>query len=132
MEICIDNQCCACAPIPFLFLNFVFLPASLPLRVSLLWPSHRSYVKAFGSGFLFGEVSLFLGVPRTASAAAASPTTILLSLRKTDIDRFAVHYPNVAATFEAVAKRRATEHFRSFAIPFFTALPQHLFSKLIR
>lgn len=57
-------------------------------------------------GQFFGEISLILGVPRTASIRAAT-TCDILALRKADLYRVLSYYPHIEQQIQQVAKKRA-------------------------
>ena len=89
-------------------------------------------VYEFTAGDYFGEVSLVIQIPRTATIQATEDTT-LLELRKTDFQRFIPRNNEMMKSLEAVAHDRIAQSFRRYRIPLFSAVPIdkfHILSKL--
>ena len=89
-------------------------------------------VYEFKSGDYFGEVSLVIQIPRTATIQATEDTT-LLELRKSDFQRFIPRNNEMMRSLEMVAHDRIAQSFRRYRIPLFNAVPIdkfHILSKL--
>lgn len=83
--------------------------------------THKEVIlNSFKEGDFFGEISLIMGMPRTAAIVATSPA-LLLELRKDDFQNFLKLTPN--APFYDLMKRRFANHFKKYKVPFFSAIP---------
>ena len=83
--------------------------------------SHDVVLNSFQEGDFFGEISLIMDMPRTASIIA-SEDTLVLELRKDDFHNFLKLTPNLH--FHDLMKRRFANHFRKYKVPFFSAIPE--------
>jgi hypothetical protein len=81
----------------------------------------------------FGEISLFLSVPRTASIVCHMPDTLLLELRRSEFVQFLKLLPNVN-TIETLMRQRTAEQFKKLQnkMPIYGAIPPHMFEELAR
>eukprot|EP01137_Pigoraptor_chileana_P005231 Opistho-2@2825 len=77
----------------------------------------------FTAGQYFGEISMVVNTPRTATITAAE-RCLLLSLHRKDLQHFLRLFPEMKHTFDRVAKQRTAEHFKRFKVPFFAAIPE--------
>ena len=62
-------------------------------------------LSALGDGEFFGEISLLLSQPRTASVRAATPCNLFV-LHKADFDRVLRNFPDLAGTLRDNARQR--------------------------
>ena len=89
-------------------------------------------VYEFKSGDYFGEVSLVIKIPRTATIKATENTT-LLELTNSDFQKFIPHQNQIKQNLERVAHERIAQSFRRYKIPLFNAVPldqYHILSQL--
>jgi CRP-like cAMP-binding protein len=84
-------------------------------------------LNTFGEGDFFGEISLVMGMPRTASILATQDS-LLLELRKDDFSNFLRMTPSF--DFQELMKRRFANHFRKYRVPFFESIPEDKYAYL--
>lgn len=77
-------------------------------QVEVLGSSASEVVARMGSGDVFGEVALMLGVPRNASIRAASYTETF-TLNQTALDALLPEYPDLRERLLKLAQERATQ-----------------------
>lgn len=82
-----------------------------------------------GPGSYFGEISMLVDIPRTASITAVEDC-LLLELRKKDCQNMLRLAPELRDGFDQLMKERTAEHFRRYNIPFFTSIPADHYSYL--
>ena len=82
-----------------------------------------------GAGAYFGEVSLMVDMPRTATVRAIT-RCLLLVLNIADFSNFVKIVPGLRERFAAVASSRIAQQFRKFNVPFFQSIPDDRFEAL--
>lgn len=90
---------------------------------------NQKEISRVSEGECFGEISLMMSMPRTASIVA-SEDSLLVSLHKTKFDNFLNVVPELREQFERATKARCAAQFKTYAIPFFQAIPDDLYMEL--
>ncbi len=83
----------------------------------------------FKAGAVFGEIALIMDMPRTASIRCTENDTLLLELKKDDFRAFLKLLPNTMSINDVV-KKRTTDSFKRFRVPFFEAIPDDKYHQL--
>ena len=92
---------------------------------------NQRIVYEFKDGDYFGEVSLVIKIPRTATIKAIQDTT-LLELRKSDFQKLIGDDNSIKLSLQQVAHERIAQSFRRYKIPLFNAVPLDMFHVLSR
>jgi len=85
----------------------------------------------FKTGQYFGEVSLLVDLPRTATVRALD-RCLLLVLSADHFRNFLKHQPQFSQRITQMASERIAASFRKFDVPFFRTLQQQRFEQLCR
>lgn len=83
-------------------------------------------IATLSSGDYFGEVSLIVGIMRTATIVAQK-RSLLLSIDKTTFKNFLTHE---GLDLGSVMRTRVIDTFKGFKIPFFAAIPREQYPQL--
>jgi CRP-like cAMP-binding protein/Ca2+-binding EF-hand superfamily protein len=91
-------------------------------------PMITKELKQFTKNDIFGEISLIMDIPRTASITATHPC-LLLELQRDSFQKFLKLVPNTV-NLHNIMKQRTAEHFRKYKVPFFEAIPDDKYQSL--
>ncbi len=84
----------------------------------------------FKPGDIFGELAVFLDIPRSAMVRANRPPCLLLQLRKDDLVQFTLMLGSDRLNFKKMVQQRIAEQFRKYKLPFFESIPHDKYDML--